>query len=299
MAPRLIVIAALGTILTGCVSQGKYNALKLEKDQAVEALGNAETAKARAEGLAQSYKDQLELLGKQGGDLGTLVSNLQTENQRLRDQYDQAMAAVNDLKQQLGKTGGGPIDERVAKPIEELAGKYPEYMEFDRERGVIKLKSDVTFDKGSAELTPQARTVIGKIAQILNSGPAASYEMLVAGHTDNTRVVHKETIAAGHKDNWYLSAHRAITVGEELIRHQVSPRRFGVLGYADQRPIAPNTTTAGQARNRRVELVLLPTTYRAGTSVADAPTTPVRATPRKAQPLGKEVSAEPRPILIK
>ena len=86
-------------------------------------------------------------------------------------------------------------------------------IEFDRERGLIKFKSDVTFAKGSAELTPQAKTVIGRLAQILNSGKAANYELLIAGHTDSTPVVQRETLAKGHKDNWYLSSHRAITVG--------------------------------------------------------------------------------------
>ena len=46
---------------------------------------------------------------------------------------------------------------------------------------------------------------------------------MVAGHTDNTRVVNPATIQAGHKDNWYLSAHRAISVGKELPSDQRQP----------------------------------------------------------------------------
>ena len=43
---------------------------------------------------------------------------------------------------------------------------------------------------------------------------------MVAGHTDNQRVSNPETIEAGHQDNWYLSAHRAITVAAELRERQ-------------------------------------------------------------------------------
>jgi hypothetical protein len=87
-----------------------------------------------------------------------------------------------------------------------------------------------------------------------------------------------ETKAAGHKDNWYLSAHRAISVGSELMSHRVGSQRIGVLGYADQRPIASNSSEAGRAQNRRVEVLILPTTVRGGavSSGSAASVKPVR-----------------------
>jgi chemotaxis protein MotB len=83
--------------------------------------------------------------------------------------------------------------------------------------------------------------------------------LLVAGHTDNQPVHNKATINAGNKDNWYLSSHRAIAVGDELMKNGVNPARVGVIGYADQRPIASNSSPAGQQQNRRVEVLILPT----------------------------------------
>jgi len=98
---------------------------------------------------------------------------------------------------------------------------------------------------------------------------------MVAGHTDNTRVANPATISAGHKDNWYLSAHRAISVGQELTRANVGPQRLAVTGYAEQRPVASNNTESGKQQNRRVEVLILPTTVRSG---------PVIAGPSKAAP---------------
>ena len=81
---------------------------------------------------------------------------------------------------------------------------------------------------------------------------------MVAGHTDAMPVNRAETIKQGHRDNWYLSAHRAISVGKALQKSQVSAFRLAMVGYADQRPLASNATEDGRAKNRRVELLILP-----------------------------------------
>ena len=85
---------------------------------------------------------------------------------------------------------------------------------------------------------------------------------------------------AGHKDNWYLSAHRAISVCEAMQKDGVSPARLAVMGYADQHPIADNNTTAGKAQNRRVEVLILPTRAQAS-SFASRSTTPKTSRTRK------------------
>jgi len=116
----------------------------------------------------------------------------------------------------------------------------------------------VSFAPGSVELTPKAKEVVGHLAQILNNGGVSAYELMVAGHTDATPVQRAGTIKAGHLDNWYLSAHRAISVGKALQKHEASPSRLAMVGYADQRPVASNATEDGRAKNRRVELLILP-----------------------------------------
>ena len=105
-------------------------------------------------------------------------------------------------------------------------------------------------------------STLQRFSQILNSSAAASYELMVVGHTDNQPVRNPKTIAEGNFDNWYLSAHRAIAVAAALVGDGVSKGRIGVAGYADQQPIPDNTSSGGRASNRRVEIVILPTTAR-------------------------------------
>src|SRR5208282_4819025 len=121
------------------------------------------------------------------------------------------------------------------------------------------------------DLNERAVGTLQRFSEILNSPQAVGYELMVAGHTDNQRVTRQSTIDAGNFDNWYLSAHRAISVAAELVKNGVNRARLGVAGYADQQPIASNSSSAGRAQNRRVEIVILPTHPRDRAMTSEAP----------------------------
>ena len=277
---RIVTLAALSVTLTGCVSQEKYNALKLDRDRYAEQLGQAQTEASAARSEAEAYKNQIaQIINGAGGKEGLLI-NLQTQNADLQRQLDDLNRRYADA---LNKQGAGnALPEPLSNALTEFARQNPDLVDFDAARGIVKFKSDVTFATGSAELTSQARTAIQRFSQILNSGAANNYELMVAGHTDDTRVVNPQTIAAGHKDNWYLSAHRAISVGSALMADRVNPQRLAVTGYADQRPIAANGSESGKSKNRRVEVLILPNTVRSTTPVATAAPAPT-AEPRQAK----------------
>ena len=55
-----------------------------------------------------------------------------------------------------------------------------------------------------------------------------------------------------------LSLLRARAIANILVRHGISLDRLSVVGYGDTRPIAPNNTEEGRAKNRRVEVKLIP-----------------------------------------
>lgn len=105
----------------------------------------------------------------------------------------------------------------------------------------------VTFASGRATLTPDARTILDRVAASLVNAKDVSVE--VQGYTDNT----------GSRDtNVRLSAERADAVRAYLISKGVPAERLTARGYGPTSPIEPNTTAEGRARNRRVELKRLP-----------------------------------------
>ena len=294
---RLIGTAVLGIALTGCVSQEKYNALKLDRDGLAEQLAKSQSDASSARAEADSYKGQLALLNQNGGNLQGLINNLQQQNAQLQAQND-------DLNRKYAEAmnrpaGGTALPAPLSNELQAFANQNPDLVDFDAAHGIVKFKSDVTFSSGSAEVTQKAKDAITRFSQILNSPAARGYELLVAGHTDNQKVVNPNTIKAGHLDNWYLSAHRAITVAAELRKDNVNPQRLGCVGYADQRPIASNTTSTGQAQNRRVEVLILPTTVRSGGAVAEA--APRHESKRSAPAINKDtqVQVDRGPVLNK
>ncbi len=286
---QIIGTVVLGLALTGCVSQEKYNALKLDRDGLAEQLSKSQSDASSARAEADSYKNQLALLNQNGGNLQGLITNLQQQNATLQAQNDELNRKYAEAMNR--PAGGTALPAALSNELQDFANKNPDLVDFDAVHGIVKFKSDVTFASGSADVTPKAKEAITRFAQILNSQAASGYELLVAGHTDNQRVSNPNTIKAGHLDNWYLSSHRAITVAAELRKDSVNPQRLGCVGYADQRPVASNTTSSGQQQNRRVEVLILPTTVRSGGPVVSAEGAPHRES-KKAASLNKDSSAQ-------
>jgi len=253
---KVVSITALGMILTGCVAQEKFNAMSLDRDRLAEQLAAAQTEASAARAEAESFRQQLALLSSGQGGAQQIIANLSSQNAELQRQLDELNRKYAEI---AGRPVGAPaLPASLDNALKQLAAANPDLLEFDSERGILRFKADVTFASGDASLTPKGSDVIRRFAAILNQ-QAKGFEFVVAGHTDNTRVQNPETIRKGHKDNWYLSAHRGITVAQALINENVSPSRMGITGFADQRPVAPNTSDAGKARNRRVEVLILPT----------------------------------------
>jgi chemotaxis protein MotB len=236
--------------------------MKLSRDQAVEQLNQAEADAKSARSQADAYRAQLEQIANSGNTTQAMLANysqqvaqLQAQNAAITQKYEDML----NRPPQVVELGGGALPPALSNTLTEFANENPDIVTFDPARGVVKFKSDVTFASGSTDLNERAVETLQRFASILNSPEAIGYELMVAGHTDNQRVTRQSTINAGNFDNWYLSAHRAISVAAELVKNGVSRTRLGVAGYADQQPIASNSTAAGRAQNRRVEVVILPT----------------------------------------
>ena len=286
--------------LVGCVSQEKYNALKLDRDQMAERLGQSDSQISSLTTERDAYKEQRNKLLSGSGNSQALVANLTQQLGALQGQYDALNRQYEDaLKNSSVAT---PLPKPVTDALTEFASQNSDIVDFDSARGIVKFKSDITFNSGSSEITSRALDAIRRFSGILNSSAASGYELQVAGHTDNQRVMHEATIRAGHKDNWYLSAHRAISVSEALQKDGVSPARLAVMGYADQHPIADNSSTAGKAQNRRVEVLILPTQVRSTGSSVARQSAPAKASPTRTRrpELNKDTATTPQqPMLNK
>jgi len=100
------------------------------------------------------------------------------------------------------------------------------------------------FANGKAELGPDARAAIQKVAEGLK-GYQGDYALVVSGHT---------SAVGGKALNKSLSKLRADAVANVLIESGVAASRVSTVGMGPDKPIADNKTKEGQAKNRRVEI---------------------------------------------
>jgi chemotaxis protein MotB len=118
-------------------------------------------------------------------------------------------------------------------------------------RGLVirVLTDDLLFASGQASLDNRATGLLEEIGALLNVDQ--THPISVEGNTDNVPI-HSSQFPS----NWELSTARASTVVRFLIAHGVGANRLTATGNAEQHPVDTNTTAAGRARNRRVEIVL-------------------------------------------
>ncbi len=120
------------------------------------------------------------------------------------------------------------------------------------ERGLVVTiaTDDVLFDSGAARLRLTGRTILDALAPTLKKVPN---RLSVDGHTNSLPIR-----SAAFPSNWELSTTRATNVLRYLVsEHGLPATKLSATGYADTRPLRPNSTPQGLAVNRRVEIVVL------------------------------------------
>lgn len=104
---------------------------------------------------------------------------------------------------------------------------------------------NISFTTGGAKILERAKPALDEIAEVLKENPSATIR--VETHTD---------VEGSSERNLALSEARAVAIKSYLAGKGVEERRINSVGYGEARPVAPNTTAAGRAKNNRVELVI-------------------------------------------
>lgn len=172
----------------------------------------------------------------------SLAAELEVLRSKAAELEQQVQKATED-RSSLEKQMRSELESRDVT-ISELQGRL-----------TINILDRILFDSGEADLKPEGRQVLLKVAQVLQQH--TNRQVQVVGHTDNIPV-HTRT-RGGFTDNWSLSAGRA-TAAVRFLQEQakVDPRRLAAVGLGEFRPLADNATAEGRARNRRIAVVILP-----------------------------------------
>jgi outer membrane protein OmpA-like peptidoglycan-associated protein len=161
---------------------------------------------------------------------------------RAREAGRQAVATTETALSNIHLPGGtsisvptGSINDNLAKFLADGSQTVPHTFIFDH----------LNFQTASTQLTADSEATVTGLSQILKAYPNVHVQL--SGYTDNT---------GASEANQRLSLDRANTVRDMLVSSGIAPDRIVTNGYGEDRPIAPNNTDEGRARNRRTELTV-------------------------------------------
>lgn len=118
---------------------------------------------------------------------------------------------------------------------------------------LVNLTSGLLFESGADQLKPEGADALRAVGSILKDFP--EYAVEIGGHTDNVAI--KGELAKRFATNKELSTARAQSALQALQEGGMT-NRVTTVGYADRHPVASNATADGRARNRRVEVKVMP-----------------------------------------
>jgi chemotaxis protein MotB len=251
---RVSLVLCVSSVTAACgYSQEEWD----QKVRENEGLRNQLAAQKQAHEKCESdYAAGLHEVEDLRGKLRERGVNLDNTSQGLAEER-RALEEYKGRTEQL---------EQTRKSFDTLRDKLAQLanlgvkVEVRENRMLIQLPGDALFESGSDKLKPRGKEMLSSVATVVRSDAGLSkHQFQVAGHTDN-----KPLKGGPFQDNFGLSAMRARSVLAFLTAPTseggggLDAKHWSAAGYADTDPVANNDTDEGRAKNRRVELVVMP-----------------------------------------
>ncbi|MBS3970085.1 MAG: OmpA family protein [Clostridia bacterium] len=174
---------------------------------------------------------------------------------------DKTVQDIQEKSEQDGSLDMGEIQEVIEEnPLVEVYITVTNYIKehdlqevvevrFEKRGIALEIKDRILFDSARAELKPNAKEVLKKLAPLLRELP---YMTSVEGHTDDRPINTPQ-----FPSNWELSVARALSVVRYFIDDlNLEPERFAIVGLGEYHPIVPNDSPENWQLNRRVIIVI-------------------------------------------
>ena len=212
-------------------TQSTLEKTRSELSQTQEILQNASEAARKIAAERNTLQADKSALEREKESLRAKLTEIESELQRIREQSQRSIAAIQD---RFKDTVGAVLDD---------AGRLK-----------LDVKGKILFETGSAILSTEGKELLDAISEeVLLNADYSDYAIRIEGHTDNT------PIGGDELRNWNLSTERAIAAVKYLQEHaNVNAERLAATGYAFYQPIDTAETPDAKAKNRRIEIILMP-----------------------------------------
>jgi chemotaxis protein MotB len=236
LVAMLTTAALFTTTLTGCGPSRKE--LQAEIDKIKGELSGAQdqikTLQGKIAELEREIADRDERIDTLEKDKTAMTGELEA----LRGEQARRKAELDTYRQLFAK-------------LKKLIDAGTIKVSFRKGRMIVELASAILFDSGKTELKPAGKTALDEIVAALQS--VNDRDFMIAGHTDTDPIKTKR-----FKSNWELSTARAVEVVNYMIEKGFPAGHLGAAGFAEIDPVAPNDSADSKAKNRRIEIVLMP-----------------------------------------
>jgi len=184
-------------------------------------------------------------------------------NDQLKDKNKELTARLNEVekyKKELEDHKKYITDlEGIKSDLQKTVGALETKIEDGRLK--VSFKGDILFQSGKHNLREEGKKLLDSVYSILEKS-AQNNDIFIAGHTDNVPI--RSDAKEKYDSNWTLSTYRAIEVVKYLVDKGMKPKSLTAAGYGEYKPITANDSAEGKAKNRRVELFLIPKIIKRG-----------------------------------
>ncbi len=263
---KKIILGCLGItlLLSSCVSQKKFADLEAKAKESQDLLNSATVKlntcleeKATTTSRMETLEDQNAFLKANNQELINNMGNLTTLTTKGAENLEKSLESLQEKDLTIRKlnnaiTRRDSVNLSLVQSLKGVLGNLDdEDIQISVEKGVVfvSISDKLLFSSGSYNITSRAKTVLGKVAQVVNNKP--DFEFMVEGHTDDVPYRKKGVML----DNWDLSVKRATAVVRILQNdYGVDPKRMTAAGRAEFVPIS----STEKSKNRRTRIVVLP-----------------------------------------
>src|SRR5215469_10291533 len=232
------------TFARQAVQQSEDARLVTLRKQAAEREMEAQLAKQKAE--TEAAQSQLQAQQAQMEAERAAAAKAQADAERARAEAERAKAEAEAAAARARADAASKAAQSAAEAREKLLSQLNSVLATSESaRGLIVNMSDVLFDTGKYTLKPGTQISLAKVSGILQAYPGLKLQ--VEGYTDSTGTP---------EFNQKLSENRAGAVRDFLVSQGVAQGNIAATGYGQNNPVADNSTVAGRAQNRRVQLVV-------------------------------------------
>jgi chemotaxis protein MotB len=260
-----IVFLVILSSFTSCISKKEFAAAEADWSSK---LRSCETDVVRLQAEAASRQDQISDLrdqltdcksqrDKQLSQVGDLTVLSQSASENIKETLQQLEGKDKYIRLlQAARTKADSINLALAVNLKGVLkdGIEDQDVEIKVDKTVvfINLSDKMLYESGKATLTPRAKEVLGKIAQIIETRP--DIEVMVEGYTDNVPIKNNCM-----QDNWDLSVKRATSVVRVLQEdYKIDPNKLIAAGRGEYNTLASNETDEGRSINRRTRIIIMP-----------------------------------------